>query len=70
FVATTTTTAGYYEVTGKFYRMIQSGAVLKGSLNIGLTAMLLVCTAVILISAVIRWLSALRATKAGIEAGV
>ena len=70
FVATTTSTAGYYEITGKFYRMIQSGAVLKGSLNIGLTAMLLVCTAVILISAVIRWLSALRAAKAGIEAGV
>ncbi|MBV8265022.1 MAG: hypothetical protein JO252_01605 [Planctomycetaceae bacterium] len=70
FVATTTTTAGYYEITGKFYRMIQSGAVLKGSLNIGLTAMLLVCAAVILISALIRWLSALRQAKAGIEARV
>ncbi len=70
FVATTTATAGYYEITGKFSQMIQAGAVLKGSLNIGLTAMLLICAAVILISALGRWLSVLRALKAEVEAGV
>jgi len=58
FVATTTTTTGYYEITGKFMSMIKSGKadlVLKGWLNIGLTVMLLTCVAVILVSAVIKW---------------
>jgi carbon starvation protein len=55
FVATTTATAGYYEITGKFSKMIQSGSVVRGWLNIGLTAMLLVCAAVILGTAVWRW---------------
>ena len=60
FVATTTTTTGYYEITGKFWRMIQSGAVLRGWLNIGLTAMLLTCVAVILVSAAVRWVGVSR----------
>ena len=30
FVATTTSTTGYYEITGKFWKMIQSGAVVRG----------------------------------------
>lgn len=55
FVATTTSTAAYYEITGKFWKMIQSGAVARGWLNIGLTAMLLTCVAVIVGSAVVRW---------------
>ena len=54
FVATTTSTTGYYEITGKFWNMIQSGDVVRGWLNIGLTAMLLVCVAVILGSAILR----------------
>jgi carbon starvation protein len=62
FVLTTTSTAGYYEISGKFTNMIKAGAVLKGSLNIGLTVMLLVCAAVILASGCIRWLSALKST--------
>ena len=65
FVATTTATAGYYEITGKFSKMIQSGAVFRGWLNIGLIAMLLVCAAVILASAVGKWLGTLGKGPAG-----
>jgi carbon starvation protein len=55
FVATTTSTAGYYEITGKFWNMINAGEVVRGWLNIGLTLMLLACVAVILATAVLRW---------------
>jgi carbon starvation protein len=58
FVATTTSTTGYYEITGKFWNMIQAGQVMRGWLNIGLTVMLLACVAVILATAVMRWVSA------------
>ncbi len=51
FVATTTSTTGYYEITGKFSRMIAAGEVARGWLNIGLTLMLLACVAVILADA-------------------
>ena len=57
FVATTTSTTGYYEITGKFSNMIKAGEVVRGWLNIGLTLMLLVCVAVILATAVMRWMS-------------
>ncbi len=57
FVATTTSAAGYYEITGKFWGMIQAGDIVRGWLNIGLTAMLLACVVVIMGSAVIRWFS-------------
>jgi len=59
FVATTTSTTGYYEITGKFWNMIKAGQgeVIRGWLNIGLTLMLLVCVAVILSTAVMRWIS-------------
>jgi carbon starvation protein len=60
FVATTTTTTGVLEITGKFWNMVQSGSVARGWLNIGLTAMLLVCAAIILVSACGRWLATLR----------
>jgi carbon starvation protein len=56
FVATTTATTGYYEITGKFWKMSQSEAAVRGWLNIGLTAMLLVCAAVILVATSIRFL--------------
>jgi carbon starvation protein len=65
FVATTTTTTGYYEITGKFWAMVRSGEVVRGWMNIGLTAMLLVCVAVILASAFGRWLDTLRRKPAG-----
>lgn len=62
FVATTTTTAGVLEITGKFTRMTQVDATrVKGYLNIGLTATLLALVAVILASSVAHWIRALRA---------
>jgi carbon starvation protein len=70
FVLTTTSTAGYYEITGKFYNMIKAGYVARGSLNIGLTAMLLVCAAVILGSAAARWLATLKRPVPGVEVEV
>jgi carbon starvation protein len=60
FVATTTTTTGYYEITGKFWKMIQTGSVVRGWLNIGLTSMLLICAFVILASAFGKWLETLK----------
>jgi carbon starvation protein len=60
FVATTTSTTAYYEITGKFARMIKAGAVAKGYLNIGLTVMLLACVAVILVSSFKRWIDVAR----------
>jgi carbon starvation protein len=56
FVATTTSTTAYYEVTGKFRNMIASGQVVRGWLNIGFTVMLFACVVVILGSAILRWL--------------
>jgi carbon starvation protein len=70
FVLTTTSTAGYYEITGKFYNMIKAGYVARGALNIGLTAMLLVCAAVILGSAAARWLATLKRPAPGVEVEV
>ncbi len=65
FVATTTTTAGLMEITGKFARMTKVPATaLKGWLNIGLTAALLALVAIILVAAVGKWLAALRAARA------
>jgi carbon starvation protein len=63
FVATTTATTGYYEITGKFWNMIRSGYVVTGWLNIGLTSMLMACAVVILGSAVGRWLSPRRSEE-------
>ena len=57
FVSVTTASAGYYEITGKFFKMIENGQVLRGRLNIGLTLMLLACVAVILAAAIARCLS-------------
>jgi carbon starvation protein len=54
FVATTTSSAAYYEITGKFLKM----GPWRGSLNIGLTVMLLVCVLVIVGTAVLKCMSA------------
>ena len=62
FVTTTTTVAGFYEIR-KFYRIAQAGSVLKGYLNLSLTVLLLVAVVIILISALTRWLTVLRAPK-------
>jgi carbon starvation protein len=59
FVATTTTTAAYYEITGKFYRMTRvPGTAVQGMLNIGLTVGLLVLVGILLGSAIAGWLRA------------
>jgi hypothetical protein len=45
--------------------MVKAGEVVRGWLNIGLTVMLLVCAAVILVSAFGRWLDTLRRSPEG-----
>ncbi|MBX6314946.1 MAG: carbon starvation protein A [Isosphaeraceae bacterium] len=61
FVASTTMTAGYYEVTGKFYKMYLDPATrLKGALNIGLTLLLLTCVVIIVLAAIRRWFQVLQ----------
>jgi carbon starvation protein len=57
FVASTTGTAAYYEITQKFWGMIREGAVIRGWLNIGLTLLMIACVAVIVGTAVARWIS-------------
>ncbi|MBI1323150.1 carbon starvation protein A [bacterium] len=57
FVMTTTGTAGYSEITGKFWGMVKSGAVVRGYLNIGLTIFVMTCVAIILVTAIKRWLA-------------
>ncbi len=61
FVATTTSTAAYREITGRFWKMAHGPAVVRGWLNIGLTALVVSCVLVILVSAVFRWLSPMKA---------
>lgn len=63
FVATTTSTTGYWEITGKFWKLTQSSVaadVIRGWLNIGLTSMILVCAAIILASAFGKWMDSLQ----------
>ena len=61
FVATTTSTTAYYEIYGRFWtKMVKAGAPVQGWLNIGLTVMLLACVAVIVVSAVLRWIKPVR----------
>ena len=56
FVATTTLTAAYYEVTRRFLPMASVPATrLKGSLNLGFTGLLLGCAAVIVAGAAGRF---------------
>jgi len=57
FVATTTSTTAYHEITGRFWKMTGDPAsALVGWLNIGLTVMVLACVIVIVVSAVVRWI--------------
>jgi carbon starvation protein len=58
FVASTTLTTAYREITGKYLTWLRDGQVVKGALNIGLTLMLVTCVAVILASAIRRWIGA------------
>jgi carbon starvation protein len=58
FVASTTLTAAYSEMTGPYLGWIRKGEWLKGGLNISLTLFLLGCVVVLVASAVARWFSA------------
>jgi carbon starvation protein len=61
FVATTTTTTGVMEISGRFLKMTKTPATaVQGWLNIGLTLMLLACSAIILVAAGRKWLAAMR----------
>jgi carbon starvation protein len=51
FVACTTLTTAYLEITGTYYGWIRAGDMLKGVLNIGLTLLLVTCVAVIMAGA-------------------
>jgi carbon starvation protein len=78
FVATTTSTTAYYEITGRFWNMVNGGpaTAIRGWLNIGLTVMVLTCVAVIVVSAIMRWVTGIGCDQrspedsASIEAGV
>jgi carbon starvation protein len=59
FVASTTLSAAYGEITGKYYNWIVKDKLwVKGGLNIGLTVFLIACVAVIVTSAIMRWFAA------------
>jgi carbon starvation protein len=58
FVASTTLTTAYREITGTYYAWIKAGDTLKGALNIGLTLLLVGCVLVIVGAAAGRWIAA------------
>jgi carbon starvation protein len=63
FVACTTLSAAYLEMKNTYWPLTQSdvpGQALKGWLNFGLTAFLLLCVAVIVVEAARRWFSVVR----------
>ncbi len=60
FVASTTLTTAYREITLRYYGWIQKGDVLKGTLNIGFTLLLILCVTIIVVSAAARWVNAVR----------
>jgi carbon starvation protein len=55
FVTATTMSAGVI-MTGNFYRMMQDGKLLQGTLNLGLTLFVMVSVGFILLLAVSRWI--------------
>jgi carbon starvation protein len=57
FVACTTLTTAYLEITGTYYGWIRSGDTLKGVLNIGLTLLLVGCVLVIVLATARRCLA-------------
>ncbi|MFO0957615.1 MAG: carbon starvation protein A [Isosphaeraceae bacterium] len=60
FVSMTTSTAAFHEIAYKYLGWIRKGDVLKGSLNIALTGFLVTCVAVIVVTAVRRWIRVTR----------
>ncbi len=64
FVASTTLTAAYLEISRTYVGWIKKGDLLKGWLNIGFLGLLLTCVAVIMISAMMRCVAALKKAPA------
>ncbi|MEX2271627.1 MAG: carbon starvation protein A [Vicinamibacterales bacterium] len=59
FVAVTTLTAGYLSVRDNFWPMatgVRPGLQFQGYLNTGLTVIMMICVAIILVSAVRKWI--------------
>lgn len=64
FVAATTMTAGYWEITGPFYGLyLEPATRIKGILNIALTALLLACVVVVVASAARRWIEVIQGKR-------
>lgn len=59
FVATTTLTAGWKNITDNFIPLAQKGAAFQGYLNATLTAIMMICVGVILVNSVWKWTRAL-----------
>ena len=67
-VTLTTSTAAFHEIVYKYAKWIREGQALKGSINIGLTLLLLTCVAIIVVTAVRRWAAVVRGeVKVGAE---
>jgi carbon starvation protein len=65
FVTSTTMTAGYMLVTGRFWKMLDDPKTrVMGSLNIGLSLFMMACVIVILLAAIHRWTTVLRGRTA------
>jgi carbon starvation protein len=60
FIACTTLSAAYLEITNKYLVWVDKGQAVKGYLNTGLTLLLLGCTAILFGCAVRAWVAALR----------
>ena len=74
FVTSTTMTAGYIMVTGRFWKWFSDGLrngnygdAIKGGLSGGMSLFMMACVIVILVSAVSRWLSVLRSGRSATE---
>jgi carbon starvation protein len=62
-VTTTTSTAAFQEIAYRYVPWVQKGDVLKGSINIALTMFLVTCVAIIMATAVRRWMAVVRGEK-------
>jgi carbon starvation protein len=60
FVATTTLTAGWLNVTDNFLPLARSGQPFQGYLNAAMTLVMMACVVTILVESARRWIAALR----------
>jgi carbon starvation protein len=64
FVASTTLTAGWLNVTDNFLPLARRGQPVQGYLNAGMTLVMMACVLTILVESARRWIAALRASRA------